>query len=195
MKFHVFITSFILIFLLSISSVSASELEDPQDALPVEDVSGDVVQEDTSDVNQVVQQIDISPLSDSMAAINDTNESIMIRDYVTGLLLNMSNAKDYLYFTKVVDGVNHYYLFYDLEFDSAGNVVLKSYPCLDIYNIDGVFYQSSMVYDLLDLPNFAYGSFTPYSALIDKQFHFNDFYLVIIGLMFALVMFKGRILK
>ena len=188
MKLYAYISTFILILFLSVSSVSASELEDLQDVLSVEDVPGDVAPEDTFDVNQVVQLIDIS-----IAANNYFNEFSLVIDYVKGLLLNMSNDIDYLFFPVDVDGFSHYYLFFDLDFDDSGSVIRKAYPCIDIYNIDGVYYQSSMVYDLLDLPNFAYGSFRPYSALIDKQFHFNDFYVVVVGLMIMFIMFRKRV--
>ena len=193
MKFYVFITSFILILFLSVSSVSASVLEDPQDVLSVEDVPGDVVPEDTSDENQCVQQIDISPLSDQMVSNNFFNEFSLVIDYVKGLLLNMSNDIDYLFFPVDVDGISHYYLFYDLDFDEFGNVILKDYPCYDIYVIDDVFYQNSSFCSLFDVPTFAYGSFGSYSALIDKQFHFNDFYVVVVGLMIMFIMFRKRV--
>lgn len=198
MKKYAFIIIFGLVFLLSFSSVSAFELEDPQAPVSDEDVIPTVSQEDESlleDVPEFEQNeiIDLSPLSDQMALNNHFNEVSLVIDYVKGLLLNMSNDIDYLFFPDTVDGITHYYLFYDLDFDESGNVVLKSYPCIDIYNIDGVFYQSDLVYDLLDLPILAYGSFRPYAALIDKQFHFNDFYVVAIGLMIMFIMFRKRV--
>ena len=207
MKKYAFIILFGIIFLLSFSSVSASEMDPNGLDLPESEdgVSSSIEVEDEIEVpevdlpdqNQGVQQIDISVLSDDLAAINDSLISSMefslVRDYVKGLLLNMSNMTEYVFFTQVVDGFRHYYLYYDLDLNENGDLLIKDYPYYDIYNVDGIYYQSTGVGSFNGYPSFAYGSFGSLSALVDKQFHFNDFYLVIIGLMIMFIMFRKRV--
>lgn len=208
MKKYAFIILFGIIFLLSFNSVSASELDDPQvpvsdeDVIPSVETEDEVVIDDVpvlddTEQNQVVQQIDLSVLSNDLAAINDSIVSSMeftlVRDYAKGLLLNMSNMTDYVFFTNIVDGIRHYYLYYNLDLNENGDVIYKDYPYFDIYNIDGVYYQNSGVGSFTGYPVFAYGSFGSLSALIDNQFHFNDFYIVVIGLMIMFILFRKRV--
>lgn len=196
------IITFSLFFLFRGFSEFADELEDDVDnnnEIGTEDevVIDDVPVLDDTEQNQVVQQIDLSVLSNDLATINDSIVSSMeftlVRDYAKGLLLNMSNMTDYVFFTNIEDGIRHYYLYYNLDLNENDDVIYKDYPYFDIYNIDGVYYQSSGVGSFSGYPSFSYGSFGSLSALIDNQFHFNDFYIVVIGLMIMFIIFRKRV--
>lgn len=200
---------FFLGLLLYSSTVSAAEVVEPelQDEVLDDDSSEIIVDDvvdpedndvllDTFDENQGVQ-MDITVLSDDISTFNTSVISSMefsiVCDYVKGVLMNMSNMTDYVFFTEVVDGLRHYYLYYDLDLNENGSIVYKDYPYLDIYNIDGVFYQNSGVAAFTGSPVFAYGSYGNLSALIDKQFHFNELYLILIGVMFMFILFRKRV--
>ena len=194
-------------------TVSASEFgdlpeiqsEDPgetvpdiEDIIPGDDSPGTSDAASTSDQSDVIE-LDLSVLNDSVVSFNESVLSSMeyslVRDYVTGILMNMSNLTDYVFYAAELDGLTHYYLFYDLDVDGYGNVSARDYPYLDIYNLDGIFYQSSGLGAYTGVPAFSYGSFGNMSALIDNQFHFNDLYIVIFGVMLAFLFFRGRVLK
>lgn len=202
MKNYAYIFLFCFLFSFCGVVVSADELEndiDTNNEIVTEDENlvDDVLEIDDTVQNQVVQQIDLSVLSNDLATINDSIVSSMeftlVRDYAKGLLLNMSNMTDYVFFTNTVDGIRHYYLYYNLDLNENDDVIYKDYPYFDIYNIDGVYYQSSGVGSFTGYPVFAYGSFGSLSALIDNQFHFNDFYIVVIGLMIMFILFRKRV--
>lgn len=193
MKYLKFLFIFGIVFLVFCSSVNAEEspgASEIDSAAPSDLV--EYIPEDSTIINY-----DFSELNYSLDALNESFNSSadfnFVREYVSGVLLNRSNLTDYIFFSSVVDGVRHYYLITDLLFDDVQNIVLGQYPCIDIYSIDGTFYQSSITYNLTELPNFAFGSFGNYSALIDKQFKFNYFYVGIICVFAFYVLSRKRV--
>lgn len=149
---------------------------------------------------------DILPINESLsmmskalafmaANIEPTLSAVQVSEYYVnyfrGVLQNMPFTHYLAYAERVRVGttnqyVTHYYLFYDLEFDDQGQVIRRVYPCIDIWSESNVYYAENTDKLFEGYPTFGYASFEPYSALVDRSFHFNDLY---VGLISVFVLF------
>ena len=140
---------------------------------------------------------DILPINESLtimstaltfmaANIEPTLSSVQISEYYVnyfrGILQNMPYTNYLAYAERLrVNNTNqyitHYYLFYDLEFDNDGNIIRRTYPCIDIWSENSVYYFEETYKLFQGYPTFGYASFAPYSSLVDRSFHFNDLYI------------------
>jgi len=207
MRLFRYLFVFLIAFFFVSSSVYASEVSDPTlqeeqgseteeevTTLP-EDIPDEVPEEETEVVPVV--EYDFAELNNSIIDLGSSaaaaNEYNLALNYAKGVLMNKSNMSDYLFYSSTVDGVTHYYLFYDLALDDTGNVIFGTYPCIDICSVDGLLCQYFSMQPLQELPNFGWGSFGNYAALIDKQFHFNDLYAGLIVVMVMFILFRKRV--
>lgn len=105
------------------------------------------------------------------------------REYFKGVLQNMPQTEYLAYAQRVYNGgtqyITHYYLMYDLQIEN-GSVVDGSYPCIDVYNYNNVYYVEEITKSFDGYPTGGYASFAPYAALIDRSFDFNTLYIGLI---------------
>ena len=158
---------------------------------------------DNSVSDNSVSGNDILPISESLMKIEKSMAVLLTsieptvsayqvseyyREYFKGILLNMPHTDYLCYADRVYTGnqfITHYYLMYDLKFEN-GTVVPGYYPCFDVYSDSGIYYVDEIDKRFDGFPTFGYASFSPYSALIDRSFHYNDLY---IGLICVFVFF------
>lgn len=96
-----------------------------------------------------------------------------IEDYFSGVLANMKDT-DYVAFAyrhynsdSYNSYVDYYRLIYDVEL-SDGSLVSGTYPCIEVsrsYDYSSSYNQIETTYELVSVPNFAYGSFGHLSDL------------------------------
>lgn len=178
-------------------TVTAPVLEDVTE--PVSTVSdGDVAVSNNQDVmllSDTLESID-EKLDVVVTALDTTVDSYQVseyyQNYFRGVLQNMPYTEYLCYAQRIYDSsstynnyTTHYYLMYDLEIQD-GLIVSGSYPCLDVYSSNSVYYLEETTKTFDGYPTIGFASFAPYSALIDRSFHFNDLY---VGIICVLVFF------
>lgn len=181
---------------------------------PVEEVSTEVVQEDVSsgDAAGSNSGSDVSVLAELLASIDENLEVMALdttvdayqvsdyyKEYFKGVLQNMGYTNYICYAERVpyentngyTSYVTHYYLLYDLDIIN-GQVVTGSYPCIDVYNSNNVYYLDEYEKEFEGYPTMGFASFAPYSALIDRSFDFRALYVgIICTLIFFLISRKS----
>lgn len=182
------------------------------------DVQQPVIQEEIQEVipDQVVQDnnIDVSVLSDSLEQINEKLDTVVMsvspsvdayqvseyyQNYFAGVLQNMPYTEYLCYAERVYTGssgynnyVTHYYLLYDLQLQD-GEIVPGTYPCIDVYNQDSVYYLNQTTKTFEGYPTSGFASFAPYSALIDRSFDFRSLYVGLICVMVFYIISRKHI--
>ena len=204
---------FLFGFLVLSSSVSATEIKEPVPDQE-ETSSESVVPDSETDVTETESEV---PTSDAESTfdfssleqgINDLNESFdsvlpvfrslpikdFYKDYFRGIIYNLPWSTEYLLYTDFDDqGLEHYYFFYNLLFDDSGNLILGSYPCLDVYLVGDVIVEDMITKDLSSLPTVGFGSFFPYANLVDRSFPVNDVLVGLIILAAMFILFRKRV--
>lgn len=185
------------------STHDKTSMSTQDDALSAEDgtiVGGESVEGDNSVIVQEVadntatvealeaisEQLDVVTTAlEVETTVNSYQVSDYYREYFKGVLQNMPYT-EYLCYAKRISTtsssynyITHYYLFYDLKIED-GHVVAGSYPCIDVYAQDNVYYMTQTTKAFEGYPTIGFASFAPYSALIDRSFHYNDLYVGII---------------
>lgn len=195
------ITLLLSIFL-TMSTVSAGDLIPDQgvqieESVTVEDTtvsSGDAAGSSALSDPEVVAML--SAISEDVdllvaASIEPTVDAYQVseyyQNYFKGVLQNMPYTEYLCYAERLYQGsgysyITHYYLFYDLNIVN-GQVVSGSYPCLDVYNQDNVYYLDQTTKEFEGYPTMGFASFAPYSALIDRSFDYQSLYVVLIGVL------------
>lgn len=171
---------------------------------PVPEQDNEVVQDVSSGDAAVLDSgSDVSLLADLLYSIDENLEVMALdttinayqvsdyyKEYFKGVLQNMPYT-DYLcyadrVYTESGTGYNnyitHYYLLYDLEIVN-GQVVAGSYPCIDVYSSNSIYYLDEYTKEFEGYPTLGFGSFAPYSALIDRSFDFRSLFVNIICLL------------
>ena len=168
-------------------SVSATEESTPEE----------IVQSGSDDQNLVAMLNDISEDVDLLvaASIEPSVDAYQVSDYYQnyfrGVLQNLPYTEYLCYAertqtsTSSYSYVTHYYLMYDLVIED-GQIVAGSYPCLDVYAQDNVYYLDQITKNFEGYPTMGFASFAPYSALIDRSFDYRRLY---VGLACVLVFF------
>lgn len=184
--------------LTAVLAVSAPLVE-PQAVVDVPDVIGTVSGNDLVASDGTLSALpspDVAVLSETLVSIDESIEVLAVnasvdayqvsdyyREYFKGVLQNMPYTEYLCYAERVQNGnynyITHYYLLYDLKIEN-GQVVSGSYPCLDVYNADGVYYLNETTKQFVGYPTIGFASFEPYSALIDRSFDVDS---LIIGLL------------
>ena len=177
-----------------LSSLSVSAEEDIESVVS----SGDALSDSPSELNN-----DVAVLADLLTSIDENLETMALDttvnayqvseyyvNYFRGVLQNMPET-DYLCYAERVpisgstgyyNYITHYYLFYDLEIVN-GQIVSGSYPCIDVYSQDNVYYLEEYQKTFEGYPTLGYASFAPYSALIDRSFPVNDLLVALLAVL------------
>ena len=180
---------FLFGFLVFSSSVSATEIEEPvsdqeetssESVVPESESESNIsVSESEVPVSDVDSTFDFSSLEQGINNLNESFDSVLpvfrslpisdfYKDYFRGIIYNLPWATEYLLYTDFDDqGIEHYYVFYNLLFDDSGNLILGSYPCLDVYLVGDVIIKDMVTKELSSLPTVGFGSFFPYANLVD----------------------------
>lgn len=153
-----------------------------------------VISPDMTEMNESLNSIN-EKLDTVVMALNPTVDSTQVseyyREYFKGVLQNLPYTDYLCYAERIQTGtgyssyITHYYLMYDLVLED-GQVVAGTYPCLDVYSQDSVYYLNETTKAFEGYPTMGFASFAPYSALIDRSFDFRGLSVVLIG---VLVMF------
>lgn len=190
--------SLILAAALTVTAPITDVPEVPQSAVDVPPVIGTVSGNDLVGTDGTVVPgplVDYNSLADALISIDEALEVVTLnasvdayqvsdyyREYFKGVLRNMPYTEYLCYAERIPNGnystITHYYLMYDLEVEN-GQVVSGTYPCIDVYNADGVYYLNETTKKFVGYPTIGFASFEPYSALIDRSFPVND---LIVGL-------------
>lgn len=179
---------------------------------PVPEQDDVVVQDVSSGDAAVLDYNSVSVLADLLTSIDDNLELMAIdttvnayqvsdyyKEYFRGVLQNMPYTDYIVYadrvYTDIGTGYNnyitHYYLMYDLKIVN-GQVAAGSYPCIDVYSQNSIYYLSEYEKQFEGYPTMGFASFSPYSALIDRSFDFRTFFSVLICfLLFYLISRKS----
>lgn len=138
----------------------------------------------SEDLNTVVTALETS--------VDSYQVSEYFVNYFRGVLQNMPYTEYLCYAERVQTSntgynnyITHYYLMYDLELED-GQVVDGEYPCIDVYSSNSIYYLEETTKEFEGYPTMGFASFAPYSALIDRSFHYNDFF---VGVLCVLVFF------
>lgn len=169
--------------------------EEPETADPMEDPEVIVISPDMSEMTNTLNSID-EKLDTVVMALNPTVDSTQVseyyREYFKGILQNLPYTEYICYAERVYTSstgynnyITHYYLLYDLVLED-GAVVYGTYPCIDVYSQDSVYYLVETTKSFNGYPTQGYASFAPYSALIDRSFDYRGLTVALIS---VLVMF------
>lgn len=177
-----------------LSSLSVSAEEEIESVVS----SGDALSDSPSELNN-----DVAVLADLLTSIDENLETMALDttvnayqvseyyvNYFRGVLQNMPETEYLCYAERVpISGstgyynyITHYYLLYDLEIVS-GQIVSGSYPCIDVYSQDNVYYLEEYQKTFEGYPTLGYASFAPYSALIDRSFPVNDLLVALLAVL------------
>lgn len=149
---------------------------DPGIALMAEELA------EISDQVDLLVELSVEPTVDAYQV------SEYYQNYFKGVLQNMPYTEYLCYAERIQNGSNsysyitHYYLLYDLQIED-GQVVSGSYPCLDVYAQDNVYYLNQITKEFEGYPTMGFASFAPYSALIDRSFDYQSLYVTLIGVL------------
>lgn len=175
-------------FIIFSTAASASELEDPvaESSSPESEESHSY---DTEPVVESSDSFDFTLMEQSINNLNDNFSSVLpvfsslpitdfYKDYFRGIIYNLPWSTQYLLFTDLdPNGIEHYYFVYNLQFDDSGTLILGSYPCLDVYLVGEDIVQDNITKELTAIPSIGFGSFFPYSNLVNRSFPVN--YLIV----------------
>lgn len=166
--------------------------------------SGDVTVSDpgialmAEQLSEISEQVDLLVDLSSQPSVDAYQVSEYYQNYFKGVLQNMPYTEYLCYAERIYSGtgsysyITHYYLLYDLVIED-GQVVAGSYPCLDVYSQDNVYYLDQITKTFEGYPTMGFASFAPYSALIDRSFDFRSFYVVIIGVLVFFVLARKTV--
>lgn len=163
----------------SSESTTVVVTQDPGIALMAEELA------EISDQVDLLVELSVEPSVDAYQV------SEYYQNYFKGVLQNMPYTDYLCYAERIQSGsssysyITHYYLLYDLQIEN-GQVVSGSYPCLDVYSQDNVYYLDQTTKEFEGYPTIGFASFAPYSALIDRSFDYQALY---VGLICVLVFF------
>lgn len=116
-------------------------------------------------------------------------------NYFAGILQNKPKCNYFAYADRVYNGTSyimHYYLVYNVKKDVSGDVVAGSYPRIDCYTYNSVYYQTESNVYYSYIPSFGYGSFDGMSALVNYSFDWRSFVVILSAGLVLLIVFRRR---
>lgn len=179
------------------------------DTLPAVSSGDSVVEENVtisdqgSDVNilsGILEDID-NKLNTVVLSLETSVDAYQVseyyREYFKGILQNMGYTEYLCYAQRLPNSngynyITHYYLMYDLHIED-GQIVPGTYPCIDVYSIDNVYYMDQITKTFDGYPTMGYASFAPYSTLIDNSFPTTELICVVIGVMLMFILLRKSV--